>query len=222
MKAPAHQDEADEVLAPELKGLISGCPPVLRSERAADFDALLAELAREIKPRGIVEKMYVRDFACLIWEILRLRRCKVGIINIAYPSALRRLIESMNGVADTIMDADLLQEMQAKKLAFDWFDTEAAKEEVRALLDKFGLDESAIEAEAIRQSFSDLEKIERVLMGLETRRDRALARIADYRFSFAEHLRQTADQIIGADADDVGGGADVLQLTDHSLKTSPE
>jgi hypothetical protein len=38
---------------------------------------------REIKPRGIIEHMYVRDICSIVWEILRLWRCKTVIINAA-------------------------------------------------------------------------------------------------------------------------------------------
>jgi hypothetical protein len=32
---------------------------------------------QEINPRGIIEQMYVHDICAIVWEILRLRRCKV-------------------------------------------------------------------------------------------------------------------------------------------------
>src|SRR5437773_4867288 len=66
--------------------------PLLITESADEFDALRDAFEREIKPRGIVEQMYVPDISSIVWEILRLRRCKVVIINAAFRSALQELL----------------------------------------------------------------------------------------------------------------------------------
>src|SRR5215831_16623712 len=66
--------------------------PVLITESADEFDALLDAFEQEIKPRGIIEQMYVHDICAIVWEILRLRRCKVVIINSGFRSALEHLL----------------------------------------------------------------------------------------------------------------------------------
>jgi hypothetical protein len=66
--------------------------PVLITESADEFDALRDAFEREIKPHGIIEQMYVHDICSIVWEILRLRRCKVVIINAAFRSALEKLL----------------------------------------------------------------------------------------------------------------------------------
>ena len=66
--------------------------PLLITESADEFDALRDAFEREIKPRGIIERMYVHDICSIVWEILRLRRCKVVIINSAFRSALEHLL----------------------------------------------------------------------------------------------------------------------------------
>ena len=63
--------------------------PLLITESAAEFDALRGAFEQEIKPRGIIEHMYVYDIACIVWEILRLRRGKAAIINAAFRDASR-------------------------------------------------------------------------------------------------------------------------------------
>ena len=49
--------------------------PLLITESADEFDALRDAFEQEIKPRGIIEQMYVHDICSIVWEILRLRRC---------------------------------------------------------------------------------------------------------------------------------------------------
>jgi hypothetical protein len=57
--------------------------PLLITESADEFDALRDAFEQEIKPHGIIEQMYVHDISSIVWEILRLRRCKAVIINAA-------------------------------------------------------------------------------------------------------------------------------------------
>jgi hypothetical protein len=44
--------------------------------------------------------MYVHDISSIVWEILRLRRCKVVIINSAFRSALQNLLGQLLGQAN--------------------------------------------------------------------------------------------------------------------------
>ena len=75
-------------------------PPLLITESAEDFASLSPALAQEIKPRGIVERMYVAEIAALVWEILRFRRCKAAIVNAAFKGALEDLLSRLIGTPD--------------------------------------------------------------------------------------------------------------------------
>jgi hypothetical protein len=170
-------------------------PQLLITESAEDFAALNAALIEEIKPRGIIERLYVDDIAALVWEILRLRRCKVAIVNVAYKKAvseiLYRLIEEP--------DFDNPEREWYEALLVDWFSKPKARKEVLRLLSRFRLDEAAIEAEAIRSVFSELEVLDKILTLLESRRNKALRWIADYRNDFAKQLREVSNRVIEAD-----------------------
>ena len=85
---------------------------------------------------------------------------------------------------------------QIDELANRWFSDTDAREEISELLKQFGLDETAIEAEAIRTSSADLETIDRMLTLAEARRNRALRSIAEYREDFAERLERHSDKLI--------------------------
>jgi len=97
--------------------------------------------------------------------------------------------------ADSEEAEDLASE-EAEDLALRWFTDREAKKQVAEVLGQFGLDESAIEAEAIRCVSSDLELLDRMLASLESRRDKALRRVAEYRGSLARQLRESADRLI--------------------------
>ena len=177
--------------------------PLLITESADEFDALRDAFKQEIKPRGIIEQMYVHDICAIVWEILRLRRCKVIIINSAFRSALQNLLKQLLRLPGQY---EYQVEGEAEALAHSWFTDQEAKKQVSEILSRFDLDESAIEAEAIRRSSSDLELLDRMLTSLESRRDKALGCVAQYRASLAHQLRENSDRIID--------GKGVLRLED--------
>jgi hypothetical protein len=177
--------------------------PLLITESADEFDALRDAFEQEIKPRGIIEQMYVHDICSIVWEILRLRRCKVIIINSAFRSALQNLLKQLSRLPGQY---EYQVEGEAEAPAHSWFTDQEAKKQVSEILSRFDLDESAIEAEAIRRSSSDLELLDRMLTSLESRRDKALGCVAQYRASLAHQLRENSDRIID--------GKGVLRLED--------
>jgi hypothetical protein len=185
--------------------------PLLITESADEFDALRDAFEREIKPRGIIEHMYVHDISSIVWEILRLRRCKVVIINSAFRSALEDLLERLLREPGQYSYDGRLR-IKAQALAHLWFIDKEAKKEVSEILSEFGLDESAIEVEAIRKSSSHLELLDRMLTSLESRRNKALGCVAEYRASLAHQLRESADRIID--------GKGVLRLEDAASERS--
>src|SRR5262245_39508719 len=169
--------------------------PLLQTENRDEFDALQKALRQEIKPKGFIEEMYVADIGHIAWEIVRLRRCKAGIINSALLPALKSILKQLSKTPPR-PDLNLLGQMSAadreiEDLAFDWFGTSKARLEVSRRLGAFGLDESAIEACAIRAVAADLDWLENMLISLETRRDKLLYRIAEYRESFAKCVRES-------------------------------
>jgi hypothetical protein len=183
--------------------------PLLITESADEFDALRDAFEQEIKPRGIIEQMYVHDISSIVWEILRLQRCKVVIINAAFRRALENLLEQLLRQAN---EDEFDVEDEAQALAQAWFTDQEAKKQVSELLSRVKLDESAIEAEAIRRSSSDLELLDRMLISLESRRNKALGCVAEYRASLGHQLRESADRIID--------GKGVLRLEDAASTRS--
>ena len=183
--------------------------PLLITESAEEFDALRNTFEREIKPRGIIERMYVHDICSMVWEILRLRRCKALIINAGFRSALENLLVQLL-VQPRQLELEVRRE--ARALAQAWFTDKAAKKQILEMLDRFGLDEFAIEAEAIRALSSDLELLDRMLTSLETRRDKALGCIAQYRAGLAHQLRESSDRVTG--------GKGILRLEDTASERS--
>jgi hypothetical protein len=162
--------------------------PLLITESESEFDRIREALEQDIRPRGIIEQIYVADISHLVWEILRLRRCKAGIINSAFHDALKKTLRLILGIPGNIL--------RESELARGWFLDPDAKKQIVELLHEFQLDETAVEAEAIRRSAADLERIDRLLASAEARRDKALVCIAQYRGDFGELLREGSNRMV--------------------------
>jgi hypothetical protein len=181
----------------EIKSPFWSRPPLLRSENAAEFDRIVQALARDIKPSGAVEEMLVSDIAYLVWDIRRFRRAMVGIVEGGLVGAIKRLVQELTGEqARTIFD----DTMPSDEIALRYSSSRKVRLEVLELLSEFGLEESAFEAEAVRQRLNELETIEKILASLEERRNKTLAHIAVHRESFARRARESSDRLINVDA----------------------
>ena len=135
-------------------------------------------LAKELHPRGVIEKTYQKDLVYLLSEIERWRRIKTAIENTAYREALVRLLTQLMEDPDTEwFDAH----EAAKDLALHWFTDRAAQKEVATLLEKFGLDQSAVEGEIVRSSLDTIVTLDGRLSSLEERRTKSVRAFAEYR-----------------------------------------
>jgi hypothetical protein len=166
---------------------------LLITESQETFDRIRDALDQEIQPRGILEQIYVEDIAYLTWEVLRLRRSKAAIVNLAFRDALKELITQL-----LLEPGQYTHQLgdQPEELARDWFSDPKIKKQIADLLREFDLDESAIEAEAIRKSADDLERIDRLMASAEVRRDKALVCVTQYRGDFGALLRDGSNRLI--------------------------
>jgi hypothetical protein len=171
-------------------------PQLLITESAEEFAALNAALMEEIKPCGILERLYVADVVSLVWEILRLRRCKAVIVNTAFKNALSIIVCRLAGEPEMWGSSE---RNRVDALVRDWFSKAKARKEVLQLLAEFHLDEFAIEAEAIRSVLSELEVLDKMLTLQESRRNKALRSIADYRDGLAKQVREVSNRVIESD-----------------------
>ena len=167
-------------------------PPLLITELQGEFDRIHEAICHEIRPRGIIERMYVFDFTNLIWEIGRLRRCRANIIKLEFRSALFEILGKVLDHGEDVVEfvAD------TRDRAREWFEDLKAKKEILADLNQYELDEFAIDAVAIKKMAEELEHLDRLLVSLELRRDKALRNIAEYRRDLAKLLRDSSDRII--------------------------
>src|SRR6188472_826338 len=85
---------------------------------------------------------------------------------------------------------------EAEELAWKWFRDPTAKQKGCKLLANFHLNESAIEATAIRNALAQIEPLDRLIASAEARLRQALRFIAEYRENLAHRLSEAADRIL--------------------------
>ena len=173
--------------------------PVLITESADEFGVLHDTLRDDYKPHGPIDEFKVEEIAALIWENRRYRRAKTVIINSAYRQALKNLLERVcREPGESISDTEI--EEDTEELAHQWFGNDQnAKQRILEALAHFGLDEHAIEAEAMRIRAAELEQFDRLLASIEWRLDKALRSFAEWRGVLERSLRETADRVIEGD-----------------------
>jgi hypothetical protein len=156
--------------------------PLLITESDEEFNRIRQALYDETKPNGVIEEMYVEELAENIWQILRLRRCKAGIINLAFHDSSAKILKKFMETGPDV--------------ARDWISVPKLAQKVENRLAEFKLDSSVVIADAINVKSPDLEKIDNLIVSFETRRDKVLLRVAHYRGELGYLLRNAAHQLI--------------------------
>ena len=161
-----------------------GPPPLLPGERRADFDLLLERLVRDEKPTDTIEHAWVWDIAVFTFEIGRYRRSIIGLVKINKVRGLRMALAPLYG-DDTLTDL-LDRWMERDPDAIKYVDT---------LLERAGLTMDDVTAQTMAVKIGEIERLDRMIMGLEGRRIAVIREIPRRRAAFATLLRKAVCEI---------------------------
>ena len=147
-------------------------------------------LKKEIGPQGPLERIYLTDISHLEWEIRRLRRAKVALLNGAFRDTLEAFIPELLSRSDR----ELWEcRGKARDMSFAWFAEREVQERVSKRLARYGLDATAIEAKVLQSCYSSLADFDRLLASAESRRLKAVRALAEYRASLRRHIARDDD-----------------------------
>src|SRR4029453_6213902 len=111
-----------------------------------------------------IERIYVREATCSIWEIARYRRCKAGILSLARVNAVEDVLGKPRENRGRFPSDELAsQDPEIRDLSVNYFVDPEVKAKVRQRLKTFDLDESVIQAQALRNALPELEMIEKIV-----------------------------------------------------------
>jgi hypothetical protein len=69
-----------------------GPAPVFEGEDAAAYDELLARTSAAVKPVDMIDEIHLADVVPLEWEILRLRRLKLNLVQQGVQNGLEQFL----------------------------------------------------------------------------------------------------------------------------------
>jgi hypothetical protein len=173
----APQQVIDENTGPSS---LFGSAPLIEGEDQASYDDFHARISAAVKPNDVLEQIWARDVVDLTWET-------------------RRMSLGLRQVLTTVMD-----EVQAGHLAGQWAarDRQAVKE-VEKLLASIGQTMEVVVARTLSANIDAVERIDRMVMSAEVRRNAALREIERHRSCIAEVLRRATDDVVEAEFEDV-------------------
>jgi hypothetical protein len=137
--------------------------PLITGEDAATYNGLLARLTGTLKPSDALEDIWVRDVVDLVWEVFRLRRLKAHLMR---ASAYEGLAQVLKPLVKWETHDDLAQQWHAGE--------EEAVATVKRVLTSAGLTTDAVMAHTLAARINDVERIDRMMMAAEMRRDNIL------------------------------------------------
>ena len=175
-------------------------PPLLPGEGEADYVNLIARVVAVARPRDAIEEFLTRDAIDLTWEILRLRRMKVGLLRASMGSGIESVMRSLGYTGGYSPGS-------AKGIAAGWAAGEkSAKNEVASALRKAQLTMEDVMAETLEAKIDSFERFDRMLASSEVRRNNALREIDRHRAALGAAVRQAIDEVQDAEFRDVDTG----------------
>jgi hypothetical protein len=173
--------------APEDVVVLLGPPPLLSTEDPQVYHDLLSRVVRVAAPRHMIDWILVRDFVDLTWEIQRIRRYKVMVIERERASQISAI---QNQKSMPVMEISL------------WYEERKPKRLQKKRLIS-GLNTESGSFRSFEQSLSTYERLERMLASLELKRHMLLRDAQYYREGLAHLLQDVStDDVIDADSND--------------------
>ena len=153
--------------------------PLLPGEKEADYATIAARIVSASGPRDAIEEFLIRDVVDLTWEILRLRRAKVGILKSSMGDGVRKILLSVNHA----FDVHTLSEGWATG-------DDRARIKLDAILTRAGLTIDEVTARTLESKLDSFERLDRMLASAEARRNNALREIDRHREALGAAVRQ--------------------------------
>jgi len=175
---------------------------MLRWEEQGDFDALLARISATLRPADVMEEMWTRDVADLVWQIFRLRRMKDTLIDEA---SYRGLAEVLRPRMSSVPRPDGVEPNEdwarrcLSSLVQRWAaNPNAVAGTVQAALAKAGLRLDAVEAKTFELLIDQMERFDRMTMMIERRRNAIVREIGRYRTEFSQQAQRAIESEVAA------------------------
>jgi hypothetical protein len=137
----------------ELKNFFEK-PPILINENRGSYEQVLRGTIETIEPQNIFEWLLVKDIVDLTWELRRLAKTKVALVNLTWKEAARMILESL-------LDGNPDERRRAAQEHAEAYFTEEGRPVVLKILAKHELTQDAIAAQSMSVRLPELDIIDR-------------------------------------------------------------
>ena len=174
--------------------------PVLPGENGFHYAKMAERIVEEAQPADAIEEFLIRDVVDLTWEVLRMRRLKVGVLGASMGNGVRMVLDEIgHGPPD---DLGYNRELGERWAAGD----KVARKEVDTALRKAGLAIDEATAKTAEEKIDILERLDRMLASAEARRNNALREIDRHRETLGAGTRRATEEVEDAEFRDVETG----------------
>jgi hypothetical protein len=181
-------------------------PPLIAGEDAAAYDDLLTRISAALKPSDILEDLWVRDIVDMVWEAFRLRRLKAQLLTASAH-------EGMHSILRRFLDWQL-----SEQVAQMWALREkSAVAKAEAVLASAGLTAESVIAQTLALKIDVIERVDRMMVNAEYRRNSVLREIDRHRASFARTARRVVEDV--EDAEEIEGPGCKLIVADEAARS---
>lgn len=172
-----------------------GLAPLIEGEDPAHYEELLAQIANAVQPSDMMEEIWLRDIVDLTWDISRYRRLKTALLNVTINE------EIAQSIAPAV--AAFASTGSASENEPENYDDQDNAVDVEKVSGGFGVDQNLIVVRSCIANLGTIERLERLTMEAEGRRNAALREIERHRAAFAGKLRRAAHDIHDAEFEEV-------------------
>src|SRR5258706_11262741 len=155
-----------------------GPRPLIDGEDGTNYDVILERISADVAPADFVEEIWVRNVVDLVWDSVRLRRLKSQLLHEAAHEGLAQGLTPL-------LDWASANQLSRKGASGD----EQAVGEVERLLDQAGLTIHDGMAQTLVVRIDEVERIDRMVIIAEARRDAVLRESRSRRAASRQALR---------------------------------
>ena len=180
---PKKTTKRNDFVIPNDIAALFGYAPILKTEDEEIYWNCMERVVKCVVPQDIIEWLWIKDVVDLSWEILRLRRLKIDLVEIDRENQNARIEE------------------HAGEPHFDDFSgtsTPRTPEEIEDRKNERFVDTEDYSAELLFEHIEKYERIEKLLTSAELGRDRILREIELRRDHMGQRLRAASNEIVGA------------------------
>ena len=179
-----------------IRKMIFGQAPILENEDSAEYELLLERHYTDFKPKDIAMECYVHDGAYWNWELRRLRRMRICLIEAATPNAMAWVLGFPREVRLRYIrgtkDADVVKPGDVHS-----FEHKPSEEEMQIRVDEltenFGSMKDTIMTRAFLEELNLLECFDRMIANGESHRNAAYREIHRHRAALIYEERENSN-----------------------------